>query len=298
VKVLVVELENLKDWLAGNLAQELKSPPLSEEVATLDQLMAQDLEPNPAGGGIKIRQGVAEERRVSIEDGEMRQGRKSKSKRFNGYKRHIATDLDSGLILSGAITPANRPEDEAAPELARDIARQGFAIGALFIDRGYVKAALVDEILGRGGEIVCRPWVPRSRTAFTKAVFKINMRDLTITCPAGEIEPIVFGAVTEFDPEACDHCELRAKCTAAAAGTGRTVNIAEDERLQQRLRKHLATPHGRRRLRERVGVEHQLAHLVRRQGRRARYRGVRNNLFDLRRASAIQNLEAIQRKVA
>jgi hypothetical protein len=47
-----------------------------------------------------------------------------------------------------------------------------------------------------------------------------------------------------------------------------------------------------------LGVEHKLAHLVRRQGRRARYRGVRKNLFDLRRASAIQNLEAIQRKVA
>jgi hypothetical protein len=69
-------------------------------------------------------------------------------------------------------------------------------------------------------------------------------------------------------------------------------------RLQQRLRKHLATPRGRARLRERVGVEHKLAHLVRRQGRRARYRGARKNLFDLRRASAIQNLEAIQRKVA
>ncbi len=76
------------------------------------------------------------------------------------------------------------------------------------------------------------------------------------------------------------------------------MNIAEDERLQQRLRKHLATPRGRARLRERVGVEHRLAHLMRRQGRRARYCGVRKNLFDLRRASAIQNLEAIQRKAA
>lgn len=35
-----------------------------------------------------------------------------------------------------------------------------------------------------------------------------------------------------------------------------------------------------------------------RQGRRARYRGVRRNLFDLRRAAALQNLEAIQRKIA
>jgi hypothetical protein len=105
-------------------------------------------------------------------------------------------------------------------------------------------------------------------------------------------------AVTEFDPDACDHCQLRAKCTAATPGTGRTVNIAGDERLRQRLRKHLATPRGRARLRERVGVEHKLAHLVCRQGRRARYRGVRRNLPDLRRASAIQNLEAVQRKVA
>jgi hypothetical protein len=74
--------------------------------------------------------------------------------------------------------------------------------------------------------------------------------------------------------------------------------MTEDERLQQRLRKHLTTPRGRARLRDRVSVEHGLAHLVRRQGRRARYRGVRRNLFDLRRTSAIQNLEAIHRKVA
>jgi Transposase DDE domain/Transposase domain (DUF772) len=298
VKSLVIELENLKDWLGANLALELKKPPLKDEVETLAQLMSQDLEPDPGGGGVRIREGVAPDRRVSVEDREMRHGRKSKTKRFNGYKRHIATDLDSGLILSGAITPANRPEDEAAPGLAEDIASQGLEIGTLFIDRGYVKAALVDDILGRGGEIVCRPWISRNKRAFPKAAFKINVRDLTITCPAGEVERIEFGSVTEFDPEACDQCDLRAQCTAASAGTGRSVNIAEDEQLQQRLRKLLATPRGRARLRERVGVEHRLAHLARRQGRRARYRGVRKNLLDLRRASAIQNLEAIHRKVA
>ena len=174
VKILVTELENLKDWLTANLAQELKKPPLSDEIATLQQLMDQDLEPDPGSGGMKIREGVAADRRVSVEDPEMRHGRKSKTKRFNGYKRHIATDLDSGLILSGAITPANRPEDEAAPGLAEDIASQGLEIGALFIDRGYVKAALVDEILGRGGEIVCRPWIARNKGAFSKTAFKIG----------------------------------------------------------------------------------------------------------------------------
>ncbi|MCW5790266.1 MAG: hypothetical protein KIT72_07590 [Polyangiaceae bacterium] len=69
------------------------------------------------------------------------------------------------------------------------------------------------------------------------------------------------------------------------------MSIAEDERLQHRLRKLVATPKGRRRLRQRVVVEHRLAHIAQRQGRRARYHGTRANLFDLRRACAIQNLE-------
>jgi hypothetical protein len=48
VKALVIELENLKDWLATNLAQELKKPPLSDELTTLQQFMDQDLEPDPS----------------------------------------------------------------------------------------------------------------------------------------------------------------------------------------------------------------------------------------------------------
>src|SRR5512144_1477471 len=88
VKVLAVQLENLKDWLGSELAAEMKKPPLKDEIETLAQLMDQDLEPDPGGGGVKIREGVAPDRRVSVEDREMRHGRKSKSKRFNGYKRH------------------------------------------------------------------------------------------------------------------------------------------------------------------------------------------------------------------
>jgi len=298
VKALVIELENLKDWLAANLAPELKKPPISDDVATLQQLMDQDLEPDPGGGGMKIREGVAEDRRVSVEDAEMRHGRKSKTKRFNGYKRHIATDLDTDLILAGAITPANRPEEEAAPELREDIAAQGFGIRELNIDRGYVASPLVDEILGTGGEVICKPWPSGSRKVFAKGAFTFNMRDLTITCPAAQVEPLQFGSVVEFDPEACDPCPLRAKCTAATPGVGRSVTIAANERLQHRLRKLQRSPSGRARLRERTAVEHRLAHISRRQGRRARYRGVRKNLFDLRRACAIQNLETIQRKAA
>ena len=74
------------------------------------------------------------------------------------------------------------------------------------------------------------------------------------------------------------------------------MRIGEDEPLQHRLRQRAATRKGRARLRQRVGVEHRLAHVGRRQGRRARYKGQRNNLFDLRRTAVVLNLQTLQRK--
>ena len=64
-----------------------------------------------------------------------------------------------------------------------------------------------------------------------------------------------------------------------------------------RLRKLIASPSGRHALRERVAVEHRLAHLARKQGRRARYLGIRKNLFDVRRAAAVVNLETTNRRL-
>ena len=293
---LVAQLESLQQWIERRLSSEVGEPPLRDHLRTLQELLTQDLEPDPDRPGSKrIKDGVAPERRVSVTDQEMRHGRKSKSKRFNGYKRHIAADVDSKLILGCAVTPANRPEEEAAPELHADIKRQKLRIAELHIDRGYVSASIVSDILNADGEVLCKPWVARNNAdLFTKKDFHVDMRRLTITCPAGETESFTPGTTVEFDPESCGRCRLRTQCTMASAG-GRTVTIAEDERLQHRLRKLIATPKGRRRLRERIVVEHRLAHVSQRQGRRARYYGTRANLFDLRRTCAVLNLETAHR---
>ena len=111
----------------------------------------------------------------------------------------------------------------------------------------------------------------------------------------GQVEPFEPGSTVEFDPEACGACPQRGKCTTAASGRGRTVSIAEDEALQKRFRRLQQSGRGREALRERVQVEHALAHVAARKGDHARYIGVRKNLFDLRRAAVIQNLEAAQR---
>ena len=295
LKTLTAQLDSLQVWLQNHLAEELKKPPLKEQLTTLEQIRNQDLEPDPEGGGMRIREGVAEDRRVSIEDSQMRHGRKSKTKRFNGYKQHIAADIDRDLILACAVTPANRPEGEAGPGLQADIERQKLKIGELYIDRAYVNCNVVDDVLARKGTVVCKPWASRNKKLFPKSDFEIDLRSNSITCPAGQKMGFELGSVVEFDADVCDLCPLRVLCTTAELGQGRSVSIADNERLQQRLRKLIATPAGREQLRRRTHVEHRLAHISRRQGRRARYIGTRKNTFDLRRAAAIQNIEAWQR---
>ncbi len=66
---------------------------------------------------------------------------------------------------------------------------------------------------------------------------------------------------------------------------------AEDEALQKKFRKLQETPGGRAILRQRVAVEHALAHIAARKGNRARYLGTRKNLFDPRRAAAISSYD-------
>lgn len=295
IEVLERQVASLERWVEKHL-DDAVSRPLTPYLEALTQVRAQDLEPTPLGG-VQIREGVAPDRRISIEDAEMRHGRKSKTKRFDGYKEHIARDLMLPVILGCAVTPANRPEEEGAAPIKQDIERQGLVISELHIDRAYVNSPIVDEVRQAGGEVFAKPWAQRARSPglFSKLDFKLDLRAKTITCPAGEVEPFEPGHTVEFDPEACGACPLRAKCTLAASGRGRTVSIAHDEVHQKRFRKLQQTRSGRAALRQRTAVEHALAHIAARKGSRARYLGVRRNLFDLRRAAAIQNLEAIHR---
>jgi hypothetical protein len=291
---LVEQLEALEAGVQRRVPEALTADPLRPHVATLHQGQAQELEPQPAGQGVRLRQGVAPERRCLIEDPEMRHGRKSKHKRFNGDKRPLATSLADDLILACAVTPANHPEDEAAASRKADIDRQELGpIAELFIDRGYLSSPVVPAIRKAGGTVRCRPWGVSNGEVFSKLDFQFHLRDKTLTCPGGHTEAFRLGTVVEFPATACDPCPLRAQGTTAALGRGRTVSIGEDEPFQHRVRQRAAT---RAQLRQRVEVEHRLAHLGARQGRRARYKGVRKNLFDVRRTAAVLNLETLQRK--
>ena len=296
---LVEQIEDIEEWVHEHLPEQATRAPLAESLALLQKLRAQDLEPDPSdpsGRLQRIREGVAEDRQISIEEPEMRHGRKSRSRTINGYKLHLGIDLDTGLVMAGAVTPANRPEAEALGPITADVRRYPdcSGIGALYIDRGYLAADQTHQLAANDTEIVCKPWSPSTGGMFSKKDFLIDLKKKQVTCPAGHSEPLELGSTVRFNPDLCAVCPLRAKCTTAAEGRGRTMHIAHDEPLQQQLREAASTPAGRERLRERVPIEHEMAHLSQKQGPRARYKGVRKNELDLRRHAAVRNLEHIQ----
>src|SRR3990172_2661667 len=88
---------------------------LTEAAELLSQLMLQDIERKPEGASIK--EGVAKDRVVSVHDPEMRHGRKSKSKLFDGHKAAVAADTGSELITAVAVLAGNAPDNEKALEL-------------------------------------------------------------------------------------------------------------------------------------------------------------------------------------
>jgi hypothetical protein len=301
---LLRTIEALEKYIREELAEFVDAPPLVEQLATLAKLREQNLDPEPPDGGApRVREGVAPDRTISLSDPEMRHGRKSKTRTFNGYKSHVATDLDTGVVLACSLVSANRPEREGLDAMSEDLGRVGATpatISELHVDRGYTSAALTQELASRKGAAVVSKPRPRSGVngRFGKRDFKIDLRKRTATCPEGQTVPIELGASVQFDAAACAACPRRTQCTTAREGRGRSLAIAIDEPLQQRLVALVSSSAGRKRLRYRVAIEHTLSRHTRIQGKEARYTGTRKNLFDSRRTAAVINLETAHREMA
>ena len=287
-------LTRFEAWLDDQPAHISTDPEVLTSLAAAAQVRDQDVVPS-ATGTPTLRDGVATDRRISIEDRQMRHGRKSRSQLIDGYKRHIVRDLDSGLIVAVGVTPANVPEATVTDSISLDLHVQGLTLRELHIDRAYLSSRLVQE-RSDDLEISCRAWPVRNGSQFAKTAFVLDWERQEIQCPDGVVMPFTPGANVQFPAAQCDACVLRHRCTTSK--TGRTVSIHPDERLLQELRERQLTPQGRAKLRERVAVEHGLAHIGQWQGDRARYLGERKNLFDLRRTAVVHNLHVIARAPA
>jgi hypothetical protein len=281
-------LDRVEAFVAGQAGQEAAAA----AVRTARQVRDQDVD--LAGPAPALRRGVARDRRISVEDGEIRHGRKSRSVLFDGYKRHVLRDLDTGLVPAVGITAANLPEASVTSGITADLEAAGRHLAELHIDRAYLSSALVRD---RGPDlaIFCKAWRVRNTGGrLAKDQFSLDFDTGQLTCPAGVAMPFEPGKTVRFPKDTCAACPLRARCTTSSHG--RSVSIHPDEALLAELRERQRTPEGRAELRERVAVEHALAHVGHWQGRRARYLGARKNLFDLRRVAVVHNLHVIARQ--
>jgi hypothetical protein len=163
-------LDRVDAFVAGQAGEEAAAA----AVTAARQVRDQDVDltgPAPA-----LRRGVAKDRRISVEDGQMRHGRKSRSVLFDGYKRHVLRDLDTGLVPAVGITPANLPEAAVTDDIAADLDAAGWHLSELHIDRAYLASALVRD---RGPDlaIFCKAWQVRNTGGrFAKDQFTPRLR--------------------------------------------------------------------------------------------------------------------------
>lgn len=289
---LLAEVDRLEAWVAASVPVP-EAPTVQAALTTLRRVLTQDLEPDPTTGVPRIRRGVAVDRQPSIGDPAMRHGRKTKTRPFTGFKRHVLTWVDADVILDAVVRPANEPEHATLATVAPALAAHG-PLRELLIDRGYLASPVVPALAAAGVTIRAKAWTSANRGRHPKQAFQIDVAHAHVTCPAGQRVPIPVGAsAVHFPAATCQACAQRARCTTARGG--RSVTLHPQEALLQDLRAAQQRPDGRAILRTRVQVEHTLARIQAVQGGRARYKGLRKNTLDLRRTAAVTNLQRTAR---
>src|SRR4030095_7175885 len=193
LRLVLEEVDRWKRWLEQHQNLSADLPPLKAVMDTITQIATQDTEPDPDGGpgGKRIKKHVAPDRRISIEDADMRHGRKRSAKTFNGFKEDFVLNLDSHVTREVVVRPANEPEHEAV-ELLVETLEKPPGLLQLDIDLGYRARPRLTQWAEAGVYIIARPW-PQGGPLFTKADFTLDCAHGTVTCPGGQTVPMVLG---------------------------------------------------------------------------------------------------------
>jgi hypothetical protein len=265
---------------------------LLEAAGLLSRVLVQDVERREDGPA--ITEGVAKDRLLSVHDPEMRHGRKSASKRFDGYKAAVAVDTDEPLITAVAVLAGNAPDAEGALDLIEQTeATTGCAVDETMGDCAYGSGETRQAFAEAGRTLVAKVPTPSNQGCFPKTAFVLDLEATSATCPAGQttrdFKPSpAGGGQFRFAATVCAACPLRAQCVRGVGG--RTVTVHPQERLLQAARALQASPAFAEYRRRRQLVEHRIARLVQLGIRQARDIGTPKILFQLLMAAAVANL--------
>jgi len=282
IEKLTAQLTRLNDWLDK---KELTiEEPLKPYIEALAQVRKQDLE--VSNGCVRLRRGVAEDRRVSIEDPDMRHAEEQEQAlqwiqaAHRGRPRnrpHPGLRVDTGEPAGGGSDAALQTELERWTCASR-------------VSRS---TRLREQLAGAGGHRVggnraAKPWSGRNSRAPELLASGISRS----TC--GQDHYLPSRSDEPFEPARSWSLirDLRPLLPGVASvpcphPESRLVRIAEDEVCSRSYassrKRHLAANgcgHG--------PASSIASHIAARQGPKARYRGTRKNLFDLRRIAAVE----------
>jgi len=296
-----VALELAQGALRGFAKEAARARRLREARDLLADVLAQDIEEKPEdGGGPRIRRGTAPDRIVSTTDPEMRHGRKSHQKTFDGYKATVVAETESGVILATDVRAANVHDREEAKERVEEAARRaGRDVACVLGDTAYGDQKTRKEIESLGAEVVVKVPPGRRKGMFGLDDFKLDSRRGRAQCPAGK-RSTRRDRVAGDDPgwryifsrKDCAPCPFRARCTKSARAA-RVVQVTEKTKVLQVLRRQQRTKAFRSRYRERVVAEHRIARLIQLGLRQARYRGRAKTAFQASILATVANLTLV-----
>jgi len=270
------------------------------------QLISQDVERDE--GKVTLKEGVARDRVVSVHDPEMRHGRKSSSKRFDGHKAAIAVDAESQLITAVEVLAGNAADSEQALELtAASEENTGLEVQETIGDCAYGSGNTRQTFADEDRKLVAKVGRHGRRGQIPKEEFQIDLEYMRCTCPAKQTTQTLIkaGKWTDrygeqhqrwaflFDADVCNACDRRPGCVKAKGRQGRTIRLHPQERLLQEARELQQSAAFKEYRQIRQTAEHRLARLVQLGIRQARYFGRRKTLFQLLMAATVANLTLV-----
>jgi transposase len=257
-------LEQARVARSGLEVESAAEAALMEAAGLLSRVLLQDVECQEDGPALK--QGVAKDRLLSVHDPEMRHGRKSASKRFDGHKAAVAVDTDEPLIVAVDVLAGNAPDAAGALALVEQAeVNTGCLVDETIGDCAYGSGETRQAFADADRTIVAKVPNPSNQGCFPKTAFVLDLEVGSATCPAGqttqEFKPNpTGGGQFRFAAAVCAACPLRARCV--RGGGGRTIALHPQERLLQAARALQASPAFADYRRRRQLVEQRIARLV------------------------------------
>jgi hypothetical protein len=251
----------------------------AQAVALLALIAGQDVEPAEGSDGTdgrwRVARKVCADRVVPAVDPQSRHVHKSRHRRQDGYKAHVAIEPGTGLFTGGRLTQASGEDNHEAVVGLELLAGEAGGLEVLG-DTAYGTGQARADLAAAGHTAIIKPGPLRPAVdgGFTIDDFTADEQAGTVTCPNGvtrritRTRHVIFGA-------ACKSCPLRSRCTTRAKG--RILSLHEHDAILRQARRDWAAREDLRDLyrQHRPMVERSIAWLIgpRNRCRQLRYRG-------------------------